>query len=151
MTTLVGTQSNFSTALRELAELDYDAIEAYNAAIEKLENLSYQEKLEEFKADHENHIVAINKLLRNRDEDIVEGPGAKKWLTKGRVILATLIDDKSILQAMSANEDDTNTAYERVSSHENKWEEATEILNEGLEDERRHKKWLEDTIEHIDS
>ena len=35
MTTLVGTQKNFAS---ELIELDYDAIEAYKAAINRLEN-----------------------------------------------------------------------------------------------------------------
>ena len=36
MTTLVGTQTKFVKAVRELVELDFDALEAYNAAINRL-------------------------------------------------------------------------------------------------------------------
>ncbi|AFC70705.1 hypothetical protein MC5_01535 [Rickettsia australis str. Cutlack] len=35
MTTLVRTQNNFADAIKELVELDYDAIEAYKAAINR--------------------------------------------------------------------------------------------------------------------
>ena len=42
MATLVGTQTKFVDALKELAELDHDAIEAYEAAINRLENEFYK-------------------------------------------------------------------------------------------------------------
>lgn len=42
MATLVGTQKNFADALKALIELDYDAIEAYKAAIDRLENENYK-------------------------------------------------------------------------------------------------------------
>ena len=150
MATLVGTQTNFADALRELVELDYDAIEAYAAAIDRLGNTKYKNKLEQFKADHENHVVTLNKFLRDHEEEGVEGPDAKKWLAKGKVILATLIDDKSILQAMLSNEEDTNNAYERMNAHEDIWPEVAEALSKGLADEKAHMEWFEETIEEIE-
>ncbi|KJV81801.1 hypothetical protein RHORCCE3_0998 [Rickettsia hoogstraalii str. RCCE3] len=36
MTTLVGIQNNFADAIKELIELDYDAIEAYKTAINRI-------------------------------------------------------------------------------------------------------------------
>ncbi len=38
MSTLVGTQDSFAKALCSLIELDFDMIEAYEAAINRLEN-----------------------------------------------------------------------------------------------------------------
>jgi hypothetical protein len=48
--------------------------------------------------------------------------------------------DTAILAAMVSNEEDTNTAYERINSRTDKWSDAEEIIKRGLEDERRHKK-----------
>ncbi|OAQ22089.1 hypothetical protein K457DRAFT_131499 [Linnemannia elongata AG-77] len=56
MVTLVGTQEDFLKALTELIELDYDAVEAYQAAIERIKDPVYKENLEEFQQDHKRHI-----------------------------------------------------------------------------------------------
>lgn len=144
MSTLVGTQVNFADALRELIELDYDAIEAYEAAINRLEKESFKDKLKEFKKDHERHVNELNNVLSAHSEELVEGPSVKQWLAKGKVVLANIMGDEAILQAMRTNEEDTNTAYKRLNEHEDKWSDATDVLRRGLEDERRHKKWIEE-------
>lgn len=147
MTTLVGMQAKFADALKELVELDHDAVEAYKAAIDRLENQEYKDKLEKFKSDHENHINVLNRILQAHNEEIVDSPDAKSWLTKGKVILANLVGDKTILRAMRSNEEDTNTAYERVNEHKEKWEDVSDALKKGLEDERSHKKWLDEVLD----
>lgn len=144
MATLVGTQANFADALRELVELDFDAIEAYEAAINRVTKESYKDKLSEFKQDHERHVKELNEVLWAHGEKPVEGPDAKKWLAQGKVVLANLMGDEAILQAMRTNEEDTNTAYERLNEHEDKWSDAVEPLRKGFEDEKRHKKWIEE-------
>jgi hypothetical protein len=53
MATLVGTQTDFSQAIKELLELDYDAVDAYKAAIERLNNLEYITMLTSFMNDHQ--------------------------------------------------------------------------------------------------
>lgn len=146
MVTFVGTQKDFAEALKELVELDHAAVEAYEAAIERLENPSYQKKLKEFKGDHEHHIEEISALLKKNKHDVPEGGTAKQILTTGKVLLANMVGDNTILQAMKSNEIDTNTAYERMNEHEEKWPEATDIIRKGLQDEKRHKAWLENTI-----
>jgi rubrerythrin len=146
MTTLVGTQTNFADALRELIELDYDAVEAYEAAINRIEDKGYQIQLTKFKEDHQRHIKEGNELLAKHAEDTVDSPSAKQWLAKGKVVLANLAGDEAILKAMITNEDDTNTAYENMNEREDKWEDAYSFLELGLEDERRHKKWMEDNV-----
>jgi rubrerythrin len=144
MATLVGTQSKFLEALKELVELDYDAIEAYEAAINRLENEFYKTQLQKFKKDHERHVKEINKILILKGEGPVTEPSSKQWLTQGKVVLANLVGDKAVLQAMYSNEEDTNTAYQRLNDHADKWPETVEILTQGLADEKSHKKWLEE-------
>ncbi|WP_058533894.1 DUF2383 domain-containing protein [Legionella saoudiensis] len=147
MTTLVGTQKEFHDALYELCELDYDAIEAYKAAINRLENNAYKNVLTEFLYDHERHVQELTNILRSRQHPFPDGPGMKEYLAQGKVVLANLMGDRAILKAMVSNEVDTNTAYERVNNYSDIWPDALAILQRGLEDERRHKQWLESTLE----
>ncbi|KJV81802.1 hypothetical protein RHORCCE3_0999 [Rickettsia hoogstraalii str. RCCE3] len=97
--------------------------------------------------DHERHVKELNKLLSKHNEKTVKGPSSKQWLTKGKVILADLVDDKAILYAMHTNEEDTNTAYERLNKHNNKWHDSSKTLKQGLLDEQKHKKWIEKQLE----
>lgn len=144
MVTMVGKQAEFSDAIKELIELDYDAVEAYEAAISRLENTVYKGKLSEFLNDHKRHIKEFTTLLKKHNTDAPNSPSAgKQWLTKGKVVLANLIGDDAILSAMLSNEEDTNTAYERMNERTDKWDDSKDILRRGLEDERQHKKWFE--------
>jgi rubrerythrin len=136
-------QGNFADAMQDLLELEYDAIEAYEAAIERLETKEYRDKLSEFLSDHKRHVGDLSRLLGKHDEDIPTSPSGKQWITKGRVVLANLVGDSYVLTAMAANEVDTNTAYERMNKHKDCWDDAVDVLKRGLEDEKRHKQWLD--------
>jgi len=143
MATLVGMQSEFSSALKDLIELDYDAIEAYETAINRLESEAYKNQLKDFAEDHKRHVRELTNLLERHNEDAPTSASlGKQWLTKGKVVLANLIGDEAILAAMKSNEEDTNTAYERMNERDDKWEDSLDILRRGLEDERRHRAWL---------
>lgn len=147
MTTFVGSQSDFVTAIKELIELDYDAIEAYEVACNNLTNNDYKSKFKEFGKDHEKHVKELTELLTKHNATAPTGPSSgKQWLTKGKVILGSLFGDNNILKAMLSNEIDTNVAYERMRMHENIWEDAKNILNSGLEDEKKHKAWIENIV-----
>lgn len=146
MTTLVGTQQSFDKALYDLCELDFDAAEAYEAAIKRLDNLAYVNKLRQFKEDHLKHIYNLRNILQTKLGKAPNTPSVKQWLTKGKVIIAELAGDRMILSAMLSNEEDTNTAYKKMYDREDKWPEVEEILRKGLSDEIYHKSWLEQTL-----
>lgn len=146
MVTRVGMQEEFADALYELCELDYDAIAAYQTAITRLENQDFKSKFEQFKSDHERHIRELRELLEEHHEEFPEGPGARHLLAQGKASLTKLTSDDAILRAMLANEEDTNTAYQRLNTRVDEWEDAKDILRRGLEDERRHKKWFENLL-----
>lgn len=144
MVTMVGMQSKFEDALKDLVELEFDTIEAYETALNRIEDKNYQGKLEEFKADHQRHTKEISDLLKKHNCDTPAGPSiGKQWLAKGKVVLANLIGDKTILSAMASNEEDTNTAYERITKRSDQWEDSFEILKKCFEDEKRHKLWFD--------
>lgn len=67
-------------------------------------------------------------------------------LTRGKVMMADLMGDTAILQAMRSNEEDTNTAYERAVKADEGTPAAATALRAGLEDERRHRAWIEQAL-----
>lgn len=135
--------------LKELVKLDYDAIEAYDAAIERLEDPGYKERLGEFRQDHVRHTENLGSILRNLNEDVPEGPDMKRMLTEGKVVIAGLGGDKAVLRAMQANEKVTNTAYEKALEANGTDAATRQTLQRNLDDERRHKAWIDEKIEEL--
>jgi len=153
MATMVGTQKSFTQAIKELVELDYDALGAYESAINNLENSEYKKKFEEFKLDHQRHITELSAFLSRCNETAPSGPdNMKKVLVKGKVELASLFGDQNILSAMLSNEEDTNTAYERINARigESADKEIAKIIAAGLADERKHRDWIQSNISQPD-
>lgn len=143
--TLAGTQSDPHRLLEELIKLDYDAIEAYEAAIERLSDLEYQRQLIAFCDDHRRHTRNLAEHLRQIGLAPPTGPDVKRVLTKGKVVIAGLVGDIAILKAMRSNEDDTNVAYESSLEHDLP-PAIQETIRNNLADERRHRAWLEQKI-----
>lgn len=150
MVTLVGQQEDFGIAVKQLLELEYDALEAYQTAIDKLDDVNYKTKFFEFKTDHERHIKELVFLLKQHDIRPPEGPDVKQWLAKGKIILGNLISDNGILLAMASNEMDTCTAYENMLKHKDIWVGAHDILFRALQDEKRHKAWIDGKVKNND-
>ena len=146
MATTVGTESTLTELLSNLVELDFDAIEAYRAAIDRLEDAWARTRMGEFMADHERHTRELGGLLADMGEEAPTSGSMKSILTKGKVQIANLGGDKPVLQAMLSNEQDTNTAYERAVEHDGLSTTAREVLRRGLADERRHRAWIEGAI-----
>jgi uncharacterized protein (TIGR02284 family) len=134
--------------LSDLIKLDYDAIAAYKSAIDRLDNADYRAKLTEFLGDHERHIKELGKAVRNEGGTPPTEGGLMKILTKGKVVIASLLGDEAILKAMKANEEVTNTKYEEAV--ETGYADSIQtILRQGLADERRHKDWISAAIEKL--
>lgn len=147
MVTKVGLQADFMTALKDLVSLDYDAVEAYEAAINRVEDEEYKKTLESFKKDHLRHIEELSEFLKNNNETPPTGPSPKSLLTQGKVVLANLVSEKMILRAMRSNEIDTNTAYGRINNYDDIPQELKGTLSRDLQDEKRHLAWLEKVLE----
>lgn len=140
MATSVGNEDDKLEMLQSLIKLDHAAVEAYESAVDKLENAGWQTQLTEFMRDHQRHIDELSPIVRSMGGDVPDSGGAKEMLTQGKVAMSSLMGDESILKAMKTNEDDTNTAYERAAAKAPP--EARDILERGLADERRHREWI---------
>ncbi len=146
MATLVGTEKDLNSLMIDLIELDYDAAEAYQAAIDRLEDSTSRSKLMEFKADHIRHAQDLGKVLRESGREPPTQGNIKRILTKGKVVIAGLVGDRAILRAMKSNEDDTNRAYERAVNNDVAPAQVKDLLRRNLADERRHRQWIEDRL-----
>ena len=149
MTTTVGTENTREDLLEDLVQLDYDAADAYQAAIDRLENSSFRSALAEFKRDHLRHITELGDILSSMGRTPPKEGDMKALLTKGKVVIAGLLGDESILQAMRTNEADTNTAYERGVNFKGLQANTRDVLERGLEDERRHCGWILETLKQF--
>jgi uncharacterized protein (TIGR02284 family) len=148
MTTTVGTENTLESLLEDLIQLDYDAADAYQAAIDRLQNSSYRSSLAEFKRDHLRHITELGDILSSMGRTPPKEGDMKALLAKGKVVIAGLIGDEAILQAMRTNEADTNTAYERAVNFKGLQANTQDALQRGLEDERRHCEWILEQLKH---
>ena len=146
MATLVGTQSDHGKLLNSLIELDLDAIEAYRAAVDKLQDAKAKKALGEFLQDHQRHVDELTPHAKRYAGKAADKADAKAVLTTGKVKLASLVGDKAILLAMITNENDTNTAYERAIAHEGFDAALKSLLQKNLGDERRHREWLQKAV-----
>lgn len=149
MVTSVGTETDVVEMLNNLIRLDFDAIEAYRAAVDRLENRSFAERLRSFQEDHERHTRELGAVVAELGGTPATASDAKAMLTRGKVLMADMLGDRAILEAMKSNEDDTNTAYERASLHGGKTPAADKILARNLADERRHRAWIEEAIDRL--
>ena len=148
MATTVGTEDKLEDLLADLVQLDHDAALAYEAAIDRLKDAQLRSVMGGFREDHLRHIDELGRALAALGRNPPKEGDMKSLLTKGKVVLGGLMGDKTILQAMKTNEDDTNTAYERAVQHRNASPTLRSVLERGLADERKHRDWM---VEQIDA
>src|SRR5580704_15096548 len=84
--------------LNALIELDFDAIEAYQAAIERLSEPTERMQLHRFLADHTRHVVDLSALVVELGGQPATKADFKKLLTKGKVVVAGLVGDRAVLE-----------------------------------------------------
>jgi uncharacterized protein (TIGR02284 family) len=147
MVTTIGTEDKIEDLLADLIRLDHDAAVAYDAAIERLANASYRSTLSGFRQDHLRHIDELGEVLSAMGKTPPARGDMTSVLTQGKVVLGGLMGDKTILQAMKTNEEDTNTAYERAVQHRDATPALHATLERALSDERRHRDWMVETIQ----
>jgi uncharacterized protein (TIGR02284 family) len=140
---MVAKNEDLAKLMNDLIALDFDAIEAYDAAIVRLDTASDREQLGRFMEDHRQHVIDLTFLVRDLGEEPQTEADFKRVLTEGKVVLAGLIGDHAVLAAMKSNEDDTNRAYERAVQSQGVPERIMAIFLKNLSDERRHREWIE--------
>jgi hypothetical protein len=145
MVTMVGKENDSKTLLKNLIQLEHDAIAAYDAVIEKLDDAGRASQVREFRSDHHRHLEELNRLA---GENHAYNPGEgsmKSMLTTGKVNFADMTGgDGAILKAMSTNETDTVTAYRNAAQNPEAPANAKAFFETALADEERHKTWMDE-------
>lgn len=149
MVTMVGKESEFGKLIQDLIYLEHDAIAAYKSTIERLEDKTLSAKVSEFHQDHLQHLSTLNEIAVEADIDVPTEGDMKQMLTTGKIALADMFGDKTILKAMRSNEEDTVTAYERASQHADARPETKAFFMKAHQDEVRHRAWFETTADQL--
>lgn len=133
--------------LSSLAQLDIDAIHAYDQAIKKIEVPEVQHQLTQFRQDHENHYKELSAIIRELGESPPEySPDFKGYIIKGFTSLQSASGTEGALKAMQGNEKLTNKQYKDAQG----WgliPMAQAVVEKGYGDERTHLKYIEQALE----
>jgi uncharacterized protein (TIGR02284 family) len=146
MGTTTGGEDTLADLLNELIELDYDAIEAYRAAVARVEDLRDRARLAGFLDDHLRHVRDLSALVRDLGAEPAGCGDLRQILAKGKVVIGGLLGDRLVLEAMKANEADTTAAYERAAARELP-PPARALVDRHLAEERRHHDWIVDRLD----
>jgi len=149
MVTMVGNESDFGKLVKDLIYLEHDAIAAYESTIERLDDKTLSAKVAEFHQDHLRHLSTLSEIAAEAGVDAPTKGDMKQMLTTGKIALADMFGDKTILKAMKTNEEDTVTAYERASQHADALPETKAFFMKAHQDEVRHRAWFETTAEQL--
>lgn len=133
--------------LTKLAQLDIDAIGAYKTAIAKIDDATIQQKLTQFKGDHERHVIDLNREIVTMDgAPLEEKPDLKGLLIKGLTALQSAFGTESALKAMKGNEELTNKTYDEALADNNLPVHIRFLLEKNRDDERLHLQYIEQQL-----
>jgi rubrerythrin len=147
MVTIRGREVDVSRFTYELLELDMDAVETYRISAERIQDGEARRTLQEFMRDHERHIEELTPIAQRMGSS--PPPAIDVERVKAKVTLSRMGGDRGILANLKEMEDGTNLAYEQGTQDENLDEDVKDVFERGLQDERRHRAWLEERIEQM--
>src|SRR5690606_9370068 len=100
---------NVISTLNDLIQLDVDAVNAYEQAIERIDIPQVAADLEQFKGDHQRHIEELSaEVMRLGGEPPDRSPDLKGYLLEGFTALRSVTGTEGALKAMRSNEVTTN-------------------------------------------
>jgi rubrerythrin len=147
MASVIGGEPALIGSLRELIELNRDAVEALAAALARLSRPGDRSRFSVFLEDHERHLTELTELARELGVR-PEGPGElRPRPTRGKLLNHGIMGDRVILEAMQTNEEDACTAYERAAYSDALPPRARALLKQSLSVERRHRDWITEQLE----
>ncbi len=132
--------------LNDLLQLEFDAVHAYTTAINHVESESIQDRLMEFRADHNHHVARLSERIRALGGKPKAKPDIKGVFLKGLTGIMSRMGDENALRVMHQNENLTNKAYDKAVS-ESYPQDIRELLLTCQSDERRHRAWIEERLQ----
>ncbi|MCM2279735.1 MAG: ferritin-like domain-containing protein [Oligoflexia bacterium] len=139
-------QDDIIGKLKKLAQLDIDAIHAYDHAVENIDTPEIKNAMLGFRQDHFRHVENLSRVIAGLGGT---APAFKKDF-KGHVIegftaLRSKTGPEQALKAMRSNEKLTNSMYGEALT----WPvdpAARAVIRANAEDERRHLAYIEQVL-----
>jgi uncharacterized protein (TIGR02284 family) len=139
--------SEMAKKLSDLAQVDIDAVHAYDQAIQNIEVPAIRDQMTAFRDDHKRHIEQLASEIRTLGGTPPEySPDFKGYLISGFTSLRSITGTEGALKAMQSNEKTTNKHYDEAVT----WSltpSAKAVVDKGYSDERAHLQYIERTLE----
>jgi uncharacterized protein (TIGR02284 family) len=142
---MAGMDNQMIDRLNDLIALDYDAVGAYEAAIERIHVEALRMRMREFQADHRRHIQELSAVVTRMGGTPRGKPDVKGFVLKGFTAITSMMGTEAALRAMQGNEKYTNHTYRKAMEHQ--WpDEVRAIIERNFRDEQRHLGFIEESL-----
>jgi uncharacterized protein (TIGR02284 family) len=132
--------------LESLMQLDFDAVQAYTQAIERIDHRAVREQLTAFRADHQRHIADLSECIRRFGGEPPERKrDFKGFLIEGFTAIRSMTGTEGALKAMQGNEETTNKHY-REALDVAFPADVRALIERNYDDERRHLTYVDDAL-----
>jgi hypothetical protein len=140
-------KDNLIKKLCALAQLDIDAVGAYEKALPHIAEADIKMNLNKFKIDHHQHIQDLSIHIKNLGgEPPKQTPDFSGVLIKIFTTLLSITGTQGALKAMKGNEELTNKAYKDALEEEGVPEYIHTLLIKNKADEAAHLRYIESVI-----
>lgn len=129
----------------DLIRFDYDAIGAYDQAIDALKDPQLSQPLTSFRGDHERHVTELSALVRKLGGAPPQAPGARGFIRKAMTKVAGLVGPEATLKAMKSNEEVLNKQYANRANMDFP-ADVLSVIQKNYQDEQRHLAWVEQSL-----
>ena len=132
--------------LKSLAQLDMDAVYAYEKAIGQIDAEAIREQLSLFRDDHNRHVRELSDKIRELGETPPDtSRDLKGLLIEGLTVVQSLLGTSGALIAMQNNEILTNARYKEAGSLDFR-PDIRAVIERNYEDEKRHLQYIKDAL-----
>ena len=134
--------------LTDLAQLDIDAVYAYEQAIEQINEVEVRENIMSFRDDHNRHIDELGDMIVKKGGLVPERKrDFKGFVIEGFTALRSMTGTYGALRAMEINEKTTNRNYKSaLDENPDLPEDVIALLEKNYSDERRHLAYIQNTV-----
>jgi rubrerythrin len=134
----MSTHEEIIDRLKALAQLDVDAVDAYGAAIQRIDLIEVRAKLLDFRADHQKHFSDLSAVIMQLGgEPPVNAPDLTGLLIQGMTAVRSMFGNEMALKALKSNEEMTGRAYAEALDLDLP-NEVRKIVQKNRDDEWRH-------------
>jgi uncharacterized protein (TIGR02284 family) len=134
---------NLIDKLCNLAQLDIDAVHAYNQALEQISDSTVYKNIASFRDDHVRHIEDLSEEIRKKGgEPPEQTQDFKGYIIEGFTSLRSITGTHGALKAMETNEVLTNKTYKEALDHNDLPDETRKIIEKNYSDEKRHLEYI---------